>query len=200
MKQSEGKSDGHSSSHDMFNDVHHIVEDFERSTMVSLELSYKGMHLKVTKAGAHPAKTILMPSSCADSNQPAQNRAVSADCLDTSASNSVDADCGVQPQQGSNASASDPNSHKGSVNGGTSASTDDITAPLVGVFYAASSPEAQPFVSVGQHVKQGDVVCIIEAMKVMNEIKASHDGTVTSVPAQNGQMVAFGDVLMRIEA
>ncbi|MCH4185044.1 MAG: hypothetical protein LKF61_06125 [Eggerthellaceae bacterium] len=199
MKQSEGKSDGHSSSHDMFNDVHHIVEDFERSTMVSLELSYKGMHLKVTKAGAHPAKTILVPSSCADSNQPVPNRAASEQS-DTSAGNSAGADCGAQTQQGSDAPAPDTNSHRGSVNGDMPASADDITAPLVGVFYAASSPEAQPFVSVGQHVKQGDVVCIIEAMKVMNEIKASHDGVVTSVPAQNGQMVAFGDVLMRIEA
>ena len=73
-----------------------------------------------------------------------------------------------------------------------------IEAPLVGTFYEAPSPEAESFVRVGQQVKKGDVVGIIEAMKLMNEITAPCDGTVESIEVENGQMVEFHQVLMRI--
>ena len=73
-----------------------------------------------------------------------------------------------------------------------------VEAPLVGTFYSAPSPEDAPFVSVGSRVKKGDVVGIIEAMKLMNEITAPCDGTVEVIQAENGQMVEFGQILMRI--
>ena len=73
-----------------------------------------------------------------------------------------------------------------------------VEAPLVGTFYSAPSPEEAPFVSVGSSVKKGDVVGIIEAMKLMNEITAPCDGTVEVIQIENGQMVEFGQVLMRI--
>lgn len=73
-----------------------------------------------------------------------------------------------------------------------------VEAPLVGTFYSGPSPEDAPFVSVGSRVKKGDVVGIIEAMKLMNEITAPCDGTVEMIQAENGQMVEFGQVLMRI--
>lgn len=73
-----------------------------------------------------------------------------------------------------------------------------VEAPLVGTFYSGPSPEDAPFVSVGSRVKKGDVVGIIEAMKLMNEITAPCDGTVEVIQAENGQMVEFGQVLMRI--
>ena len=75
----------------------------------------------------------------------------------------------------------------------------EVTSPLVGTFYLASSPTSDPFVQVGDHVSQGQVVCIIEAMKVMNEIKAPVDGTVTSICVKNEETVEFGTVLMTIE-
>ena len=74
-----------------------------------------------------------------------------------------------------------------------------ITSPMVGTFYAASSPEAAPFVEVGSTVNVGDVVCIIEAMKVMNEIKAPCDGTVTSILVENEALVEYDQALMVIE-
>ena len=75
----------------------------------------------------------------------------------------------------------------------------DIKAPMVGVFYSAPSPGATPYVSIGSKVKKGDVLCIIEAMKLMNEITAEQDGTIVEICAQNGQAVEYGTPLFRYE-
>lgn len=75
----------------------------------------------------------------------------------------------------------------------------DITAPLVGTFYSAPSPDSPPYVQVGQEVTPDTVVCIVEAMKVMNEIKAELSGTVAEVCLENGKPVQFGQVLFRVK-
>lgn len=74
-----------------------------------------------------------------------------------------------------------------------------ITSPMVGTFYRASSPTADPFVEVGSTVKEGQVVCIIEAMKLMNEIEADVAGKVVEICVENGQPIEFGQVLMYVE-
>ncbi len=74
-----------------------------------------------------------------------------------------------------------------------------ITSPMVGTFYKSPSPDAEPFVSVGSTVKQGDVVCIVEAMKMMNEIEAEVSGKVVEICVEDGQPVEFGQVLMYVE-
>ena len=74
-----------------------------------------------------------------------------------------------------------------------------INAPCVGGAYAAPSPDAEPYVSVGKRVKKGDVVCIIEAMKCMNEIQAEEDGEITAVLANNGELVEYGQPLFTIK-
>ena len=74
-----------------------------------------------------------------------------------------------------------------------------ITSPMVGTFYSASSPEAAPFVEIGTAVNAGDVVCIIEAMKLMNEIKSEHSGKVVQICVKNGDPVEYGQVLMYVE-
>ena len=74
-----------------------------------------------------------------------------------------------------------------------------IESPLVGTFYAAPSPDAEPFVKVGDRVTPDTVICIIEAMKVMNEIKAEKSGVVKEIVAQNGQPVEYGQVLLILE-
>lgn len=73
-----------------------------------------------------------------------------------------------------------------------------VKSPLVGTFYASSGQGKEPFVKVGSHVNEGDTVCIIEAMKVMNEIKAQVSGTVLSVDIKDGDTVEFDQVLMMI--
>ena len=79
-----------------------------------------------------------------------------------------------------------------------SASTKDIVSPMVGTFFQAASPDAAPFVDVGTKVNEDTVVCIIEAMKVMNEIKAETSGVIAEVVAENSKPVQFGQVLFRV--
>lgn len=75
----------------------------------------------------------------------------------------------------------------------------DILSPMVGTFYRAGSPESPPFVDVGKEVTEETVVCIIEAMKVMNEIKAETKGVIAEVVAEGGKPVQFGQVLFRVK-
>lgn len=74
-----------------------------------------------------------------------------------------------------------------------------VTAPMVGTFYSASSPGSPPFVQVGDRVKQGDVLCIVEAMKMMNQIEAEVSGTIKAVKVQNGEPVEYGQILFIID-
>ena len=74
-----------------------------------------------------------------------------------------------------------------------------VRSPMVGTFYRASAPGAKPLVEVGQPVKEGDPICIIEAMKIMNEIDADKDGTITKILVENGQAVEFDQPLLVIE-
>ena len=72
-----------------------------------------------------------------------------------------------------------------------------ITAPLVGTFYAASAPDAAPFVQVGDHVKKGQTVCLMEAMKMMNEVQAPCDCVIEEILQEDGALVSFGEPLLR---
>jgi len=74
-----------------------------------------------------------------------------------------------------------------------------ITSPFVGTFYAAPSPTSPAYIKEGQHVKKGDVLCILEAMKLMNEIEAEQTGTIRSILVENGQPVEYGQPLFLIE-
>lgn len=74
----------------------------------------------------------------------------------------------------------------------------EVKSPMVGVFYAAPSPDAQPYVQVGSKVKKGDVLCIIEAMKLMNEITAEQDGEIVDICVQSGQVVEYSQTLFKI--
>ena len=74
-----------------------------------------------------------------------------------------------------------------------------VKSPMVGTFYRSPSPDAAPFVEVGQNVRVGDVLCIVEAMKMMNQIEADRAGTVTAVHAENGDPVEFDQPLITVE-
>src|SRR4051794_38247116 len=74
-----------------------------------------------------------------------------------------------------------------------------VKSPIVGTFYRAAEPGAKPFVDIGQSVKKGEVLCIIEAMKLMNEINADHDGEIVKVYVENGQAVQYGERLFAIK-
>ena len=88
-----------------------------------------------------------------------------------------------------NSETKSDNSHKGT----------PITSPMVGTYYEAPSPDDAPFVKVGDNVSIGQVVCIIEAMKLMNEIEADVSGKITEICVKNGDSIEFGQVLMYVE-
>ena len=74
-----------------------------------------------------------------------------------------------------------------------------VKSPMVGTFYRSGSPESKPFVDLGSAVQEGDVVCIIEAMKLMNEIQAEKSGVIRQIPVESGQPVEYGQILFIIE-
>ena len=75
----------------------------------------------------------------------------------------------------------------------------EVTSPIVGVFYSASSPEVEPFVTIGSTVKAGDTLCVIEAMKCFNEIPAAQDGKIVDICLKNGDVVEFGQILFKMQ-
>ena len=74
-----------------------------------------------------------------------------------------------------------------------------VKSPMVGTFYRASSPGAKPFAEIGQTIKEGETICIVEAMKILNEIEADKSGTITQILVENGQAVEYGQPLFVIE-
>lgn len=81
----------------------------------------------------------------------------------------------------------------------TTADTFSVKSPIVGVFYASPAENAEAYVSIGDHVKKGQTLCIVEAMKLMNEIYAEEDGVIAEICVTNGQVVEFGTELFRIK-
>ncbi|WP_099205091.1 acetyl-CoA carboxylase biotin carboxyl carrier protein [Scatolibacter rhodanostii] len=73
-----------------------------------------------------------------------------------------------------------------------------VTSPTVGIFYASPSPDSESFVQIGSKVKKGDILCIVEAMKLMNEITSDFDGTIAEICVGNGQVIEYGQPLFRI--
>ncbi len=74
-----------------------------------------------------------------------------------------------------------------------------VKSPMVGTFYHAPSPDSEPYVKVGDVVSKGQILCIVEAMKLMNDIKCEYDGTIMEIAAENGQAVEYNQVLFRIK-
>lgn len=81
-----------------------------------------------------------------------------------------------------------------------SSAVEEVSSPMVGTFYSRPSPDADSYVNVGDIVKKGDKLCIIEAMKIMNEIEADKSGKIVSICLEDGQMVEFGEPLFKLEA
>ncbi|MDM0081777.1 acetyl-CoA carboxylase biotin carboxyl carrier protein [Variovorax sp. J31P179] len=107
---------------------------------------------------------------------------------------SAPAAAGAQPAAGAPAAAA-----PAAAPAAAAATGHAIKSPMVGTFYRSSSPGAPAFVEIGSQVKEGDTVCIIEAMKILNEIEADKSGTVTQILGENGQAVEYGQPLFIIE-
>jgi acetyl-CoA carboxylase biotin carboxyl carrier protein len=140
-----------------------LIELVETSGIAELEIQEGEERVRITRALAPSAHTVMMHAPMAPAPQPAP---VAAPAAPVSAP----------------AVAEEPSGHV-------------VKSPMVGTFYRAASPGSKAFVEVGDAVKEGDTLCIVEAMKLMNEIEADASGVVKAVLAENGQPVEFGQPL-----
>jgi acetyl-CoA carboxylase biotin carboxyl carrier protein len=158
--------------------VKKLIEMLDGSSVDSIEISSdKGMKLRISKSpqqrgGVQVAAPVQMPAMLA---QMAPARATPAD--------------GVPALSESAAAAPAPAASK----------LLEVKSPMVGTFYSAPDPSSPQYVTVGQRVSKGQIVCIIEAMKIMNEIECEYDGVVREIVAENAHPVEYGQVLFRID-
>jgi acetyl-CoA carboxylase biotin carboxyl carrier protein len=153
--------------------VKKLIDMIDESTVDSIEItSDKGMKIRISKSPQHRG-TVQVAA-------PVAMPAVAA----------ASAPSRPTPAQGMPAVAEEAAPAKESLI--------EIKSPMVGTFYAAAEPGAKPYMSVGDRVKNGQIVCIIEAMKIMNEIESEFSGVVREVLVQNAQPVEYGQVLFRI--
>jgi acetyl-CoA carboxylase biotin carboxyl carrier protein len=158
-------------------EIRRIVELMNDHGLTHFHLSKKDFDLKLKKgADADDLKNLLasLPAPAAAAHGAPAHAAPAASA----------------PSAASAASAGDA---------APAAEGEEITSPMVGTFYRKPAPDADAFVDVGSTVSEGQTICIIEAMKVMNEIKAEKSGTITEVAVEDGNPVQFGDVLYRIK-
>jgi acetyl-CoA carboxylase biotin carboxyl carrier protein len=156
--------------------VKKLVEMLDESSLDAIEISTeKGLKIRVSKAASQPAPVAAaVPQIVAAPMYAAEMRQTPAG--------------GVQMASDLPAPAPAP-----------TVQLTEIKSPMVGTYYAAAEPGAKPFVSVGARVAKGQVLCIIEAMKIMNEIESEHAGVVKEIGATDAHPVEFGQVLFRID-
>ena len=156
-------------------DLKELMEYIAQSSFAEFELERDGFKLRLVKEGArvHP--------SAGHNNSAGQM---------SSENPGAPAPAAI-PAPGASATAASAAAAPG-------ADLFQVTSPMVGTFYRASSPTAPPFVQVGDTIKKGQVICIIEAMKLMNEIESEVAGEVVDIPVSNGQPVEYSEVLFRV--
>jgi acetyl-CoA carboxylase biotin carboxyl carrier protein len=164
-----------------FEQIKELIELIAQRQLQGMELERSGFRLKIDGRAAAPAAPAAMAA-------PAPARVESLTATGPSAPSAPPPP--APPGTVGDAPAS-PES-------GLPAGTHILTSPIVGTFYRAPSPDADPFTEVGARVKKGQVVCIIEAMKLMNEIESDIDGVVLEIYPQNAQAVEFGEPLFAI--
>ncbi len=156
-----------------YKNILELWDRFEHSSADLFELEFQGMRLKWKRSQGQKS-----PKNCAGA----------ADVSAAEPAAAGNAGAGTAGA-GASAAAQTP---------AADASLREVLAPLVGTFYRAASPEEEPFVREGQKVRKGDVIGIIEAMKLMNEVTASEEGVVEEIPAENGALVSYHQVLVRL--
>jgi len=166
-----------------FEQIKELIELVAQNRLQGIELERSGFRLKID-------------------GQPAQSAAASFSAETGAASVSLPAgSAGPLHAPAAPAAAAPPSPLPAApaAPAGPPAGSHVLTSPIVGTFYRASSPDAPPFVEIGARVKKGQVLCIIEAMKLMNEIESDVDGTVAEIYPQNAQAVEFGEPLFAIK-
>ena len=150
-----------------------LIDLVEESGIAELEVTEGEEKVRIVKSGSGGKEVVVLSPSAPAASPPAQAVSVLA----------AAAAPGAASTQGGA-----PTSPEGHI----------VKSPMVGTFYRSGSPGAKPFVEVGDTVKAGQAICIIEAMKLMNEIEADKDGVIKAIMVENGQPVEYGESLMMI--
>jgi acetyl-CoA carboxylase biotin carboxyl carrier protein len=149
-----------------------LIDLVEESGIAELEITEGEEKVKIVKGGSGGKEGAVLSPSAPAAGLPAAQAAPALAAAAASASGQAEA----------------PTSLEGHI----------VKSPMVGTFYRSGSPGAKPFVEVGDTVKAGQAICIIEAMKLMNEIEADKDGVIKAIMVENGQPVEYGESLMMI--
>lgn len=150
-------------------EIKKLIEILEKSKLEELDVSYGDVHLRLSKTPAPQAQAQAAPQVMVHAAAPQAAQASAP-----------------QAQLQANAPAPIPSGY-------------EIKSPMVGTFYRSPAPNAEPFIKIGDPVKKGQTLCIIEAMKLMNEIECEVDGRVAAIRIQNAEPVEYGEVLMVID-
>ncbi|MBW8877519.1 MAG: acetyl-CoA carboxylase biotin carboxyl carrier protein [Acidobacteria bacterium] len=161
-----------------FEQIKELIELVAQNRLQGLELERSGFRLKIDGQQAAPLVAVTAAVQPAPAGVPGAVPAAAAPVL------------AAAPPAPAPAAAAAPAAPQ--------AGTHILNSPIVGTFYRASSPDSEPFVEVGSRVKKGQVLCIIEAMKLMNEIESDVDGVIAEIYPQNAQAVEFGEPLFAI--
>lgn len=176
-------------------EIKELIHVFTESGLAEMEAEVDGNRLHLRKKaesgiGPGPWNTVYATKGATTAAEAAKGAATAGEATKCAVTATAET---------STASTSAADATAGTaVSAASAADTEAIKAPLVGVFYEAPAPGEEPFVREGQKVKKGDVICVIEAMKMMNELKADFDGTIEKVEAKNGEAVEFGQVLFEV--
>ena len=157
--------------------VQQLIRTVDESTIDNVEIERGGTRIRVSKTPDHAISNAAPPAPAPVPAQPPVPTANPA--------NAPAPDAGPAEPQGSEQEGA--------------ADLLEVTSPMVGTFYRSPSPEAPAFVDVGGRIALGDTLCIIEAMKLMNELEAEVEGVVREVLVQNGEPVEYGQILFRVE-
>ena len=160
-----------------FEQIKELIDLVSERDLHAVEVERSGFKLKIEGKSPAPVVTVA---------EPAVRPAVAAEVPVAA----------VQPKVGGETAVQEP------VTGGSDeiAGAHLLKSPIVGTFYTAPSPDAEPYVQVGDRVKRGQVLCIVEAMKLMNEIESDEDGVIARIFPKNAQSVEYGEALFAIQA
>lgn len=164
-----------------FEQIKELLELVSERGLGGLEIERAGFRLKIDGQPEEPVPPAPVPAASVTAAQPAAANPSAAPAPPAPAEETEAGDDDLSPAESAEA-----------------AGAHVVTSPIVGTFYAAASPDADPFVTPGSRVEQGQVLCIVEAMKIMNEIESDVAGEVLEVYPQNGQPVEFGEPLFAV--
>ena len=181
-------------------DIDELIGKFKDSGLGVMEYEEDGFRLRIEK---EPAVVFAAPAVQTGANVAMVGAAAPIQMQQAAVSGAGVAvsDAGVNGAgaNGAGANVAGAAVSNAGAEAGAEASAETIDSPIVGVFYQAPAPGEEPFVKEGDRVSKGDVVCVVEAMKVMNEIRASYDCRILKVLAADGGMVEFGSALFEVE-